>query len=70
PRSCTSSRRPSPTSSGEILMPGLPPPLVPRITRGLTDPGSPCDNRRFEGTVTGVGSESRRKENVLGKGGE
>ncbi|CAN0135011.1 unnamed protein product, partial [Ectocarpus sp. 13 AM-2016] len=26
PRSCTSSRRPSPTSSGEILMPGLPPP--------------------------------------------
>ncbi|CAN0287578.1 unnamed protein product, partial [Ectocarpus sp. 12 AP-2014] len=68
PRSCTSSRRPSPTSSGEMLMPGLPPPHMPRITRGLTDPGSPCDKRRFEGTVTSVGRESRRKENVLEKG--
>ncbi|CBJ30004.1 hypothetical protein Esi_0170_0059 [Ectocarpus siliculosus] len=70
PRSSTSSRRPSPTTSGEMLMPGLPPPRMPRITRGLTDPGSPCDHRRFEGTVTGVGSESRRKEDLLEKGGE
>ncbi|CBJ33488.1 hypothetical protein Esi_0496_0011 [Ectocarpus siliculosus] len=70
PRSSTGSRRPSPTRSGEILMPGLPPPRMPPITRGLTDLGSPCDHRRFEGTATGVGSESRRKEDLLEKGGE
>ncbi|CAM9519394.1 unnamed protein product [Ectocarpus sp. 4 AP-2014] len=70
PRSCPSSRRHSPTTNGEMLTPGLPPPQMPRITRGLTDPGSPCDDRRFEETVTGVGSGSRRKEDVLEKGGE
>lgn len=40
------------------------------MTRGTTDPGSPYDNQRFEATVTGVGSESPRKGDLLEKGGE
>ncbi|CAM9268467.1 unnamed protein product, partial [Ectocarpus fasciculatus] len=70
PRSNTSSRRHSPTTSGEMLIPRLPTPQMPRMTRGITDPGSPYDHQRFKGTETGVGSESPRKEDVLEKGGE